>query len=374
MAQPSTYNRQASFQDYQAASPSAPISGTDLDSEFNQVKITLDEILQNMALLQRDDGELANESVGNDQLAPALAIGFNSPTQWLTATDYTADIDTVFNDNKFYVCRTTHTSGTFATDLAAVKWELLADLSTANTIDDGSLANAKLANMAASTIKGRRTSTGVPEDLTLAQAQTLLQIDAGAIADARLANMSADTIKGRANGAGTGVPVNLTATQVRTIINVADGATADAAANQSEAEAGSDNAKFMTPLRTAQAIDAQTLAEANEWTAAQNFNQAALTSTSNAVAWDVAAAQAALHVLTEDTTVGAPTNMKAGMFFSLAVTQHASSAKTLAFNAVFLGTITTMSETVDETIVYVFYSPDGTNAIFMGASGAVDLT
>jgi hypothetical protein len=179
MAQPSTYNRQASFQDYQAASPSAPISGTDLDSEFNQVKITLDEILQNMALLQRDDGELANESVGNDQLAPALAIGFNSPTQWLTATDYTADTDTVFNDNKFYVCRETHTSGTFATDLAAVKWELLADLSTANTIDDGSLANAKLADMAASTIKGRRTSTGVPENLTVSQVRTILSIGDG---------------------------------------------------------------------------------------------------------------------------------------------------------------------------------------------------
>jgi hypothetical protein len=293
---------------------------------------------------------------------------------WVTSTAYIADSSTVFTNNKFYACLVSHTSGTFATDLSAAKWELLADLSTANTIDDGSLANAKLADMAASTIKGRRTSTGVPEDLTLAQAQTLLQIDTGAIANARLANMAQSTIKGRAAAAGTGVPVDLTAAQVRTLINVADGATADTAANQSEAEAGIDNAKFMTPLRTSQAIDAQTLAEANEWTAAQNFNQAALTSTSNAVAWDVAAAQAALHVLTENTEFDAPTGMKAGMFFSVAITQHASSAKTVAWNAAFVGDITTMSSTVDETMVFVYYSPDGAKAIFMGASGAVDLT
>jgi hypothetical protein len=324
MAQPSTYNRQASFQDYQAASPSAPISGTDLDSEFNQVKITLDEILQNMALLQRDDGDLANESVGNDQLAPALAIGFNSPTQWLTATDYIADTDTVFNDNKFYVCRTTHTSGTFATDLAAVKWELLADLSTANTIDDGSLANAKLADMAASTIKGRRTSTGVPEDLTLAQAQTLLQIDTGAIANARLANMSADTIKGRANGAGTGAPTDLTATQVRTILGVIEGP-----ADQSEAEAGSDNTKAMTSLRTKQASDALVPATKHSWSVPQRASVETPTFSATYTP-DLSAAPTKDMTLTGDiTSLGLPTNCAVHDVFQLIFRQDGSGGHTI---------------------------------------------
>lgn len=49
----------------------------------------------------------------------------------------------------------------------------------------------------------------------------------GTITNAKLADMAADTIKGRANGAGTGAPQDLTATQVRTIINVENGATAD---------------------------------------------------------------------------------------------------------------------------------------------------
>ena len=49
-------------------------------------------------------------------------------------------------------------------------------------------------------------------------------IAADAVTNAKAANMAADTIKGRANGAGTGDPTDLTATQVRTIINVASGA------------------------------------------------------------------------------------------------------------------------------------------------------
>lgn len=190
MAQPTAYNRQTNFQNYQAASPSTPLSGTTMDSEFNAVKITLDAILNNLALIQADDGGLVNEIVGNDELAPSVAIGFNSPTAWLTATDYTADTDIVFTNNIVYICRTTHTSGTFATDLAAVKWELLADFSTSNTIDDGSLANAKLADMAANTFKGRRTSTGVPEDLSASQARALLGLSSGGETDNSLVRFS----------------------------------------------------------------------------------------------------------------------------------------------------------------------------------------
>lgn len=55
-------------------------------------------------------------------------------------------------------------------------------------------------------------------------------IAADAVTNAKAANMAADTIKGRANGAGTGDPTDLTATQVRTIINVASGADVTGAA------------------------------------------------------------------------------------------------------------------------------------------------
>lgn len=44
--------------------------------------------------------------------------------QWLTSTSYQVN-DVVIQSNKFYICLIAHTSGTFATDLAAAKWQLI---------------------------------------------------------------------------------------------------------------------------------------------------------------------------------------------------------------------------------------------------------
>lgn len=49
---------------------------------------------------------------------------------WLTATYYVNN-DFVLLNNVYYVCRTNHTSGTFATDLAASKWDVVLDFSAA---------------------------------------------------------------------------------------------------------------------------------------------------------------------------------------------------------------------------------------------------
>lgn len=64
-------------------------------------------------------------------------------------------------------------------------------------------------------------------------AQTISQ---DAVNNAKLANMANSTLKGRAT-AGTGDPEDLTATQVRTILNVADGADVTNATNVSNAGA-----------------------------------------------------------------------------------------------------------------------------------------
>lgn len=129
MAQPTTYNRVYSFSSFQAASPSAPLPASQVDAELNAIKQTLDELLANLELIQRDDGELANAVVGQEQLASSVTIGVAEPTAWVTLTDYAVS-DTVFEAYKFYICATAHTSGTFATDLAAEKWTLVADFST----------------------------------------------------------------------------------------------------------------------------------------------------------------------------------------------------------------------------------------------------
>ena len=111
-------------------------------------------------------------------------------------------------------------------------------------INDDAVTNAKLANMAAATFKGRAAGagTGDPTDLTAAQAKTALaistsdvsglgtlatldqvgtgQISDGAVTNAKLADMAAATFKGRAAGAGTGDPTDLTAAQTKTVLAI----------------------------------------------------------------------------------------------------------------------------------------------------------
>ena len=60
-----------------------------------------------------------------------------------------------------------------------------------------------------------------------------------AVTNAKLANVATATIKGRAT-AGAGDPEDLSASQVRTILNVADGAEVNVQSNWTEADSGSD--------------------------------------------------------------------------------------------------------------------------------------
>lgn len=129
MAQPTKYQRMASFTNLQALSPTAPLPGATVDAELNSVKVTTDQIVDNLALIQRDDGALANGSVGLDQLSEEIEVGWQAPGVWVTATAYVVG-NTVFQGSAFYRVLVAHTAGVFATDLAAGKWELIVDLAT----------------------------------------------------------------------------------------------------------------------------------------------------------------------------------------------------------------------------------------------------
>ena len=68
MAQPVEFTRQqdyTEFQDFNA-------EGTELNREFDDLKITLDQIRVNLDLLQKDDGQLSNDSVGEDQMQDSV--------------------------------------------------------------------------------------------------------------------------------------------------------------------------------------------------------------------------------------------------------------------------------------------------------------
>jgi hypothetical protein len=151
MAQPPTYSRAFNFSDYQATSPSTPVPGNKLDEEFSRIKAVIDSIRANLALVQRDDTAIANESIGYDQLKAELdGFGFNPPSEWATSTNYVVR-DTVFHESSFYRCLVSHTSGTFATDLAAEKWALIADFTAATSDAETAKTAAEAAQTAAET-------------------------------------------------------------------------------------------------------------------------------------------------------------------------------------------------------------------------------
>lgn len=128
MAQPTAYDPTTEFDSFNPSS--FPNLGRKLDVELNNIETTTDEIRTNLALIQRDDGALANDSVGPDQLEDSVFAGINTPEAWVTATAYVVRDSVYFitaTYSRWYKCIVAHTAGVFATDLASGYWELVLD-------------------------------------------------------------------------------------------------------------------------------------------------------------------------------------------------------------------------------------------------------
>ena len=84
--------------------------------------------------------------------------------------------------------------------------------------------------------------------------------------------------------------------------------------------------------------------------------QVALTSSSNAVAWDAQAAANAYHVTTENTTFSAPSNAVEGAIIQVELAQGGT-ARTIAWNTVFeiaASTAPTVTATANKTDIFTF--------------------
>lgn len=135
---PTPYTRLTSFTDWEANHPGEPAPGTSLDAEFNAVELSLDETQARLALIQRDDGALANKSVGPDQLnAQAIALiggGFYPRGAWLPGVKYEVG-DAVDVSGSLWVAVIEHVSAaTFAADNAAGEWMFISQSMDAEDI------------------------------------------------------------------------------------------------------------------------------------------------------------------------------------------------------------------------------------------------
>src|SRR6056300_1401715 len=86
------------------------------------------------------------------------------------------------------------------------------------------------------------------------------------------------------------------------------------------------------------------------------ISQVALTSSSNAVAWDATAAANAYHLLTENTTFSAPSNAAEGAIIQVEIAQGGT-PYTVAWNTVFefaASTAPTMTATANKTDIFTF--------------------
>lgn len=190
MTRPTPFDRQISFAFYSAENPDVPHSGADLDTEFNAVKVAVDETQANLALIQDEDGALKRASVGRDQLDSSITIGFASPTPWAPNTAYTDAISTVFYEAIFYTCTEDHTSGaTFDAD----KWLEVADLSVAAALADGAVTEAKLAEGAVTPDKIAAGSVATSK--LASNAVSTSKVQDSAITTAKIADTSITTAK-----------------------------------------------------------------------------------------------------------------------------------------------------------------------------------
>jgi hypothetical protein len=98
-----------------------------LNANFDAIEAAFDNTLSR-------DGDTPNQMVSNldmngfsilNQGNPVTVEGFNWEGQWLTATTYQVG-DVIQQNGSAYICVIAHTSGTFATDLAALRWQLVA--------------------------------------------------------------------------------------------------------------------------------------------------------------------------------------------------------------------------------------------------------
>jgi len=108
-----------------------------IDTEFAAIQTSIGALNDNLQAIQRSDDELKDgvvkpHTLSTDTLELIGSTDWTLKGAWLTSTAY-AVRDVVTQSDNTYICAEAHTAGTFATDLAAGKWILLAEAASGIT-------------------------------------------------------------------------------------------------------------------------------------------------------------------------------------------------------------------------------------------------
>lgn len=130
MADPQKYTPGYSYSGWEGTNPTKPKPGPELDADFANVGQSVNQTIDALKSVRRSDGKLNNGIVTPDSLASDTLLGIRNPTTWMTGQKYDVN-DAVFASTAgkegLFRATTAHTSGVFATDLAAGKWVQIFD-------------------------------------------------------------------------------------------------------------------------------------------------------------------------------------------------------------------------------------------------------
>jgi hypothetical protein len=128
MPYPIIYAVAYSYSGFQQSQGNNAFPGTQIDADLLGLTANISSLSTFMKNVMRSDGALNNGIVTYDSLSPSLqTAGLAPATAWAPGVAYPTNAS-VINGSSLYRALAAHTSGVFATDLAAAKWLLVAVL------------------------------------------------------------------------------------------------------------------------------------------------------------------------------------------------------------------------------------------------------
>lgn len=110
MANPTKPTIETDYSAWQAEQQTTPFPGTQLDTDLIEMKRGVDDTIDALASVRREDGKIQNGAVDNDSLDASVVLdklGWSGA--WATATDYVAN-QIVSNGGSSYICILSHTA------------------------------------------------------------------------------------------------------------------------------------------------------------------------------------------------------------------------------------------------------------------------